>query len=261
MASPWLHRSSILLAAATFLSLFTGTAVTSNAERPYYALGQYHWWLGLVVAALTVAVAVWIQNTDDRLWLRRLGWGAVGTLALQAWLGMQPMPQAPSVRIAHASVAQLFFATALVIAAGTASAWKTAPKRVQGPRALLRMAQITPAVVALQVALGILFRHGALGVGPHLTVAFLAALFILGLALTVIHGTEHRPLSIAARVLITIASVQVFVGMTLFIVESMEIDPSVIILLTLIHSATGALTLAATVVMAVLVGRWVYISN
>jgi hypothetical protein len=46
---PWWHRTAILFAAFAFLSVLTGTAVTSNPERPLYSLGQSHIWLGAIV--------------------------------------------------------------------------------------------------------------------------------------------------------------------------------------------------------------------
>jgi hypothetical protein len=43
--------------------------------------------------------------------------------------------------------------------------------------------------------------------------------------------------------------------------QSMDVDPSLVILVTMIHAATGALTLAATVVMAILIQRHVYLPD
>jgi hypothetical protein len=49
--------------------------------------------------------------------------------------------------------------------------------------------------------------------------------------------------------------VQVFLGLALFSMESMDVDPSSVILMTILHATTGALTLAATVLMAGLIRR------
>jgi hypothetical protein len=117
------------------------------------------------------------------------------------------------------------------------------------------LVKIVPVVVLAQVGLGTLFRHGAMEVMPHLLGAFITAFFILGLALPVIYRPEHTSLRLAAQVYLVIASAQVFLGLALFAMQFMDTDPTVIILLMTIHAATGALTLAATVVMAVLIGR------
>jgi len=104
--------------------------------------------------------------------------------------------------------------------------------------------------------LGLAFRHGLMGVGPHIAGAFVVVFFILGLTLPAIYGAEHSPLAPTAKTLLAIASVQVFLGLGLFTIRGMdEIDPAVVIVVTMVHAATGALTLSATVAMALLVLR------
>ena len=261
MAGPWLHRCAVVLGAVSLVSVFTGTAVTSNEERPYYALGQSHWWLGLAAGVLTIALTLGLGAARERVWLRRLSWSALGAVVFQAVLGLQPLPQAPAVRVAHAMMAQLFFSAAAVMAVSTGRRWREPAKRVQGTGWLWGMAHGAPVAVLAQVALGTLFRHGAMGVGPHLIGAFGIAFFILGVTMAVIYRPEHGALHAAARALLTVAGVQVFVGMALFSMQSMDLDPGVVILTTMIHGATGAMTLAATVVMAVLVRRHVYLAG
>ncbi len=259
MGRSWLHRCAVLLSAISFLSVCTGTAVTSNEERPFYSVGQNHMWLGITAGILTIAVAVLIRSERERTWLRWLGWSGLAAVVLQAVVGFQPLPQSPAARIAHAGMAQLFFPATMVIAICTSRAWNKPPKRTEGGRPLQMLANSAPIVVLAQVALGTLFRHGAIGVGPHLFGAFVIAFFILGLTLSVIYRPEHSSLHLAARALLTIASAQVFVGLALLSMQSMDVDPPVVILMTMIHAATGALTLAATVTMAVLIRRNVYI--
>lgn len=255
MTNPWPHRCSLLLVTAAFLSMCTGTAVTSNEERPYYSLGQAHAWLGATVAIVTIALAIAIQGSEKRVWLRRMAWIAVAAVAVQAIIGLQPLPQHPPLRIAHAMIAQLFFPMAGVMAICMVDAWRRPPKTVESGAFLRIFTGCTPVAVLAQVALGTLFRHGALGVGPHLIGAFLVAFFILGLALPVIYRPEHSPFHVATRCYLTIAAAQVFLGLALFSVESMDVDPSAVILITLVHAATGALTFAATVTISVLIRR------
>ncbi len=255
MARPWLHRSTILLAACAFLSVFTGTAVTSNEERPFYSLGQSHLWVAAGVGILTIVVVIWIHAARERGWLRVLARMAVAIVAGQALLGFEPLPQPAVIRIAHAFLAQLFFPITVAIAVGTSGGWEHAPKPVQGGGALRALAKIVPVVVLAQVALGILFRHGAIDVMPHLLGAFVATFFVLGLALPAIYRPEHSSLRPAARVALAIVFVQVFLGMALLSMQSMDVDPVVVILVTMIHAATGALTLAAVVMMALQIAR------
>ena len=110
-------------------------------------------------------------------------------------------------------------------------------------------------MVFAQVALGTLFRHGALEVGPHLIGAFVFAGFVLGLALSAIYGSELASVRRAGRVFLAIASTQAFLGMALFSLQIMDVDPAVVIVMTMLHSATGALTLAATILMTLLIRR------
>jgi heme A synthase len=255
MQSPWPHRCAALLAALTFLSVLTGTAVTSNEERPFYSVGRSHVWLGAAIAILTIVLVIVMRSGEKRLWVRRLVWTALAAVAGQALLGLQPLPQPPAVRIAHAFVAQIFFPLTIVIALCTSAGWEKLSKPVETGAFLRLFTGCTPVLVLAQVVLGTLFRHGALGVGPHLIGAFVFASSILCLALPVIYRPEHHSLHLAARCFLAIASAQVFLGLALFSMQSMNLDPPVVILVTMIHAAIGALTLAATVTMAVLIRR------
>lgn len=259
MTGPWLHRCAVLLAATSFLSVFTGTAVTSNEERPYYSVGQTHIWLGVVTELLTIVVVLGLGSGHERVWLRRLGWSSLAAVTFQAAVGFQTLPQAPAVRITHAAIAQLFFSATVFLAVCTSSTRREPVKRREGSSTLRILAASAPVVVLAQVALGTLFRHGALGIGPHLIGAFVIAFFILGVTMMVIYKPEHSSLHLPARGLLTIAAVQVFVGLALFSMQSMDVDPAAVILVTMIHGATGALTLAATVLMAALIRRAVYV--
>lgn len=253
MKSLWPHRCANLLAGITFLSVFTGTAVTSSEERPFYWLGQTHVWLGAATALLTVAVAIGIQSSQKRGWLRWAAWIGVAAVAAQAIIGFQPLPQPPALRIVHTIVGQLFFPLVLSLAICTSPSSNKPAGAVNSGAMLRFLTGCTPVVVLAQVALGTLFRHGAMGVGPHLVGAFFAAFFVLGLALPVMYRPEHSAQQTAARCFLAIASLQVFLGLALFSMVSMDVDPSSVILVMIIHGGTGALTLAATVVMAVLI--------
>jgi heme A synthase len=261
MRSPWLHRCAVLLAVISLASVFTGAAVTGNPERPYYSVGQTHLWLSIAAGALTITVVLWLASSRGSTALRRLGWSAIAAVAFEAVVGLQPLPQPPALRITHAAIAELLFSAIVVIAVCTGRRWAEPPKRAEGSSFLRFLGNAAPIVVLAQVALGTLFRHGVLGVGPHLIGAFVIAFFILGVTLSVIYKPEHSELHLTARALLTIASVQVFVGLTLFSMQSMDVDPSLVILVTMIHAATGALTLAATVVMAILIQRHVYLPD
>ena len=254
MKNAWLHRCSVALATLSFLSVATGTAVTSSEERPYYSVGQTHVWLGAAVAVLTIALIIQLRGSSD-VWMRRCGWLAGAAIAIQAVLGLQPLPQPPVIRIAHALVGQLFFPLVLTMAVGTSNLWARLPTETARSQWLWSLTKIAPFVVFGQVVLGTLFRHGALGVGPHILGAFVAVICITGMGLPVVSRPELVVLHTPTRIFLAIAAVQVLLGFALFMMEIVDADPGFTILITMIHSAIATLTLAGTASMAVLIRR------
>jgi heme A synthase len=247
-SSPWLHRYAALLAACTLLLLLTGASVSGNEERPLYSFGQIHPWAGASAGILTIGLVIWLRKAEKRAWLRRLGWIVLAAVTIESLLGLQTAPQSPAVRIGHAFLAQLIFSATAAITVFTSRGWKERPEPVDAPP-LRSLAKIAPALVLVQVSLGVAFRHGAMGVGLHILGAFVVALLVLGLSMSVINRPEHGGLHAAAKLLLIITSVQVFLGLTLFSIGPLDIDPLVTILVTMVHTAVGALTLAMTVVV------------
>jgi heme a synthase len=254
MDNPWLHRLAVVLAACSLLLVVTGASVSDNEERPLYSLGQGHAIVGAIVGVLTIGLVVWLSKVEKRAGLRRLGWIVLAAIVVESLLGLQAAPQPPAVRVAHAVLAQLFFVATVAMAVFTSQGWRRKPEPIDRPP-LRWVGKIAPFAVLTQVALGLAFRHGIMEVIPHLLGAFVIAFLVLGLTLPAIYGPEHSPLRPAAQVLLVILSVQVSLGMALFTIASMDIDPMVTILLNVAHAATGALTLAATVVMTLLIRR------
>lgn len=254
MDGPWLHRYSVVLAACSLLLVITGTSVSDNEERPLYFLGQGHVIAAAVVGVLTIGLVFWLSRVEKRAGLRRLGWIILAAVVIESLLGLPPAPLPPAVRVAHAFIAQLFFVATVAIAVLTSRGWKRSP--APADRAPLHwLGMIAPVAVLAQVALGLAFRHGVMEVIPHLLGAFVIVFLVLGLTLPAIYRPEHSSLRPAAQVLLIVLSVQVFLGMALFTMASMDIDPLVTILLNVTHAAAGALTLAGTVVMSLLVRR------
>lgn len=179
----------------------------------------------------------------------------MATVTVEAALGFQPLPQPPVIRFIHALAGQVFFPLALTIAVCTSDAWIRMPKQAASNKWLSSLTRITPFVVFAQIVLRTLFRHGALGLGPHLLGAFMAIAFVMGLAFPVISRPEFDALQAAARTFLTIACIQILLGFALFTMEAMEADPEYTILVTMIHTAIATVTLAATATMAVLIRR------
>ena len=115
---------------------------------------------------------------------------------------------------------------------------------------------ITAVLLLGQAALGAAFRHGIIDVIPHVLGALVVAIFVAALAMSVLYRPEHEPLRPAGVTLLIITAAQVFIGLALFSMGLMDdIDPVAVIIATMVHAATAALTLAATLVAVVLIVR------
>src|SRR5579862_7394683 len=125
---PWLHRFSILLAACTFLLFVTGAFVTSNEERPFYSLGQFHTMVARTVSILAAVLVIWMWREKIGSRLRTLAWIVLATVIVEAVLGTQAGSQSPPVIAAHAFLAQLLFSTTMAIALFTSGGWNRDPQ-------------------------------------------------------------------------------------------------------------------------------------
>lgn len=105
-----------------------------------------------------------------------------------------------------------------------------------------------------QVVLGVAFRHGVMGVAPHILWAFVVAIILVPtLAATL--SIEHAGLRQVGITFAVVACAQILLGFSLFIMQAVDADPTLLIVVTAVHATAGAFTLAATVVMALLIRR------
>jgi cytochrome c oxidase assembly protein subunit 15 len=282
MEQPWLHRYAILLAVCTLLLLVAGASVTSNQAglsvpdwplsygkvMPEMKGGVFyehgHRMIATLVGFLTVIMAVWLWKADDRRWMRNLGLAAVAAVIVQGVLGgmtvkfMLPKP----VSISHACLAQLFFSTTVAIAIFTSASWRRGPQIVEdsGWPSLRSLALSAPVVVLVQLALGAGYRHQAFSVLPHI----FGAIFVTGFLTTVTvfvlaQYANHSVLRRTAWTLMGVTAVQVVLGIVTYLARLSSIDspvpPQSTVLLTVLHVATGALTMASAVALAIQVRR------
>jgi len=279
MKSSWLHRYAILVAVCTLLLVLAGASVTSKEAGlsvPDWPLsyGQVipdmtggvlfetgHRMIASVVGMLTVILAIWIARIEKRAWMRRLGWVAVSLVVAQGLLGgatvllLQPAP----ISMAHACLAQLFFSVTVAIAVFTSKKWQEGPEPVEdyGWPSLRTLGILTPVLILVQIALGAGFRHRAFGLLPHVIGAMLVPLVILLTGIFVLQQfPKHRSLRPAAVALLTITGVQVFLGIIAYVARINAAEyPLAMVLTTVAHVATGGLTLAASVVLAIQIRR------
>jgi cytochrome c oxidase assembly protein subunit 15 len=279
MQTPWLHRYATLVAVCTLFLVIAGASVTSKEAGlsvPDWPLsyGQVipqmtggvlfetgHRMIATVVGILTIILAIWIARVEKRAWMRRLGWIALGGVVAQGLLGgatvllLQPAP----ISIAHACLAQLFFSVTVAVAVFTSRKWQQGPELVEdyGWPSLRFLAVLTPLLVLMQIGLGAGFRHRAFGLLPHVIGAMIVPLLILLVGAFVLHQfPNHRALRPAAIWLLAITGVQIFLGIIAYVARINAAEyPLTMVFTTVAHVATGGLTLAASVVLAIQIRR------
>jgi cytochrome c oxidase assembly protein subunit 15 len=190
----WTHRLALLLSAATLVLLAAGALVVgtgSSLAVPDWPLayGQVfppmvggilfehgHRLIASSVGLLTVILAAWLWFTEPRRWVAGLGMAALGIVILQGVLGgitvllLLPKP----ISISHALLAQMFFATAVILAQVTAPGWEAlAAKRGTAPGGIRGLAGVTALLVLATELLGAVVRHNNAGLAiPDFPLAY-----------------------------------------------------------------------------------------
>ena len=252
---PWLHRYAILLAVCTLALLVTGAIVTSHGAVASGSLRQVHIIVAAPVGLLSVGLALWLRNARGPAWLPRLGWIVVAGALGQAALGSQN----PAVAVFHAWFAQLFFALTVAVAVVTGRRWIQNPEPVDdsGRLSLRTLSAVAVALMVVQVGLGAAVRHRAMSAVPHIAGALVVTIVLLLAAILVTQKfPEHPTLHPAAKALIGLTFTQVMLGMAAFITRLMAEEASLAVVIpSVAHVATGSLTLAAAVVLALQIRR------
>ena len=283
MTNIWLHRFSVLLAICTLLLVAAGASVTSKEAGlsvPDWPLSygkvmppmqggvlfeHGHRMIATTVGFLTVVFAIWVWRVDKRAWMRWLSLIAVAAVILQGVLGgLTVLFLLPKfVSIGHACLAQLFFSTTVAMAVFTSRSWLESPTKFvedSGWPSLRSLVFSVPILILVQLALGAAFRHKATGVIPHIVGAMVVTAVILIVSIFVLtQAAAHAALRQSALALLFIVFVQVFLGIAAYmarlaIANALE-TPLPMVLFTVAHVAVGALTLAASVVLAIHVSR------
>ncbi len=279
-----LHRYAVLWSFCTLFLVVAGGLVTSNdagLSVPDWPLSygklmppmegnifyeHGHRMVATTVGLLTIGMAVWLMRAERRRWLKNLGWISLVAVIAQGVLGgmtvlfMLPKP----VSIGHACLAQLFFSTTVSVALFTSASWQRGPQVVDDPGAppLHWLALAAASCVFLQLALGASARHEAIGILPHVIGALVATAMVLWVTVRVLmRHAGHDQLRRAALAVLFITILQVFLGIAAYMSRVATADAPqpmpVMVGFTVAHVAVGALTLAASVVLAIEVFRHV----
>jgi heme a synthase len=275
-----LHRYSVFLACCTLLLVAAGATVTSKEAGlsvPDWPLsyGQVmppmtgnifyehgHRMIASAVGFLTIILTVWLWRSNEPKWLRRLGLVALGLVIVQGTLGgltvLYLLP--PAVSILHACTAQAFFTLTCSIALFTSPSWKGSWIPKEDATGLRSMVLAMPVSVFVQLALGAAYRHKVIALPWHVGGAMMVAavVFFVGVfaLLQLREQTQIRKWTIAALV---VTGFQVFLGVAAYMARVATADDPqpmpVMILFTVAHVATGALTLAVNTMLAIQVRR------
>ena len=266
----WLHRYSIFVASCLLMDVIAGAIVTS-LERPIspvpsapttplaMSFESWHRVGALFVALLIAGLAVWLAKASKDTQLRQFGWIVLSVFVVEALLGLALGSLSPLTDILHALLGQISFAAVAAVTVFTSKRWQRGPNFVEDSwrPPLRKLAFFLPAIVILQIILGAAFRYRAASVIWHILNAMIVLLSILIVCVFLVRQfPQHPSLRPSAIALGGIAGVQVMLGFTTFLMLLLfpESSPAVIIV-SVVHVATGALTLAATVSLAAEIRR------
>ncbi len=289
MTAAWRHRAAVGVAVSTFGLVVAGGLVTSTGSGlavPDWPLsfGQVfprmeggvlfehgHRLIATTVGLLTIGLAVLLQRTERRAWVRRLGWTALGAVVVQGLLGgLTVKLQLPdAVSVSHAGLAQIFFSLTVTLAVVTAPGWMGASDPVPAPGAAATrlLALVTALAVYAQVLLGAIVRHTGAGLAiPDFPLAFGRLVPPLSTPL-VLYQFAHRAFALVVTALIVTTSLRVLrrhgdqpalvrpaillvvlVGWQIFL-GALTIWARRAVVPTTAHVAVGALLLATSVAL------------
>jgi cytochrome c oxidase assembly protein subunit 15 len=223
-----------------------------------------HRMVATTVGLLTMVSMIWLFRVEKRRWLRWLGVIALAAVIAQGVLGgLTVLLLLPWwISTAHACLAQLFFSTTVAMALFTSEWWLRGPLPIEedSKYPIRDVSLAAPICVLAQLALGAAARHKAIGSIYHISAAPVVTGVILWVALRILlHYAENRELRMASIALLAITFCQVFLGIGAFmsrIATADAIQPMpLMVTFTVLHVAVGALTMAASIVLAILVRR------
>lgn len=265
--SPLLSRLSILATLAACLIITVGGLVTTNGTLTS-PLDSF-----LLSATGHQRIAE-MAGTVVMLYLIWAGIAAQGKARLTAWATLtcvlatgafgflrgEGLFASPLWGTLHASLAALIVTGTAAIGVVTSRWFCREPELVEdyGWPSMRSLGKFMPYLVFTQILLGAAFRQGAMGLMYHILGAMAVSMYILMVGAFLLNQfPQHRPLAPAARVLLGAIFTQVFFGITAFTVRSMPEEPVALLVVTGAHVVVGALTLAASVVVSILIARHV----
>src|SRR5580658_5289261 len=173
---PRLHQYALVTTGCTFVLLLAGALVTSTGSSlavpdwplsfgtlfPHMTGGVLfehgHRLVAGTVSCLMLGLAVTVQRVEERSGVKRLAWGAMGAILLQAVLGgVTVLLHLPTqVSVAHAGLAQIFFCLIVTLTLVTSKNWvEDGNRKVKSTAGSPRAAALTTTVIIyFQIIIG-----------------------------------------------------------------------------------------------------------
>jgi cytochrome c oxidase assembly protein subunit 15 len=289
--SKGVHRFALLVACATFFLIIAGANVTSHdaglatsdwprSNGTFFPkmVGNLFWEHGHRMVAtgvgiLTIVLALYLQLRERRLWVKRLGWIALGGVIAQGLLGglTVKMSLPLAVSAAHATLAQLFFLITVSLAVFTSRNWVRPESTVteSGEGVSLRtLCVLALTAILAQLVLGATLRHSAtwdqdLPTGlllAHIGGAIVVTLLLGATTVTVaLRYRAEKYLIRPALIAVALLLIQLGLGLAAYITRTASpYDPQPLtpmVAVTVAHVACGALVFATTIVLTLRIFR------
>jgi len=258
MKEIFVHVYAIAVALCLLVVIVTGAVVTNSLAVPAAAIttglfsSSGHQHAAETVGLLTVILVVWVLVTEKRAPVRQLAWLPLVAVVAEIGLGHAAGKASPLVSLLHAFLAPVLLSTVAALALATSPAWRRDPVTIQdkGWPPMRGLARTTLVFVVLQVALGAAFRHGAMGVMPHIIGALVVVVLLLTLVICLTQMAGESLIKPVAITLLVIAAVQVFLGLTVVSMSDKAMAQLAGLIFSTAHVMLGALTLAFSVVVA-----------
>ena len=257
------HALAWIAAASTLAVIVAGAIVTNSLTNslampstPGFAglfsrAGHQHAAEAVGVLVMVLAIGAWLCGKESPA--RRWAWVPLVLVIAQIGLGHAAGKSAAMISLLHAFLAPILLASIAALVLASSPAWRRSPVMLQdkGWPPMRGFARITFLMVVLQALLGAAFRHGALGVMPHIVGALVVAILLLILVICITQMPGEALLKPAAISMLVMAAVQIFLGLTVISMNDKTMAQTAGLIVSTAHVALGALTLAVGAVVAI----------
>jgi cytochrome c oxidase assembly protein subunit 15 len=129
---------------------------------------------GMMMGLITIILAVWLHRSEERAWLRKLGWWALAIVVVQGIIGGTrvtldqldvpgfEMTLGQMLRIPHGMLAQVYVCMLFAIVAGLSRPWVNNTLGAPGPR-VRSLGWWCVALLFVQLAVAVTMRHNHAG--------------------------------------------------------------------------------------------------